>query len=84
MMGYGEIYLHRQNETLLTRTKNFGRTFMKFPPFPPSIVSMVADYEVTMKKQVEIYTPNQKKSAINSMNFVSLIEDSHEKRIFAL
>ncbi len=55
VMGYGEIYLHRQNETLLTRTKNFGRTFMKLPPFPPFIVSMISDYEVTVKKQVHVY-----------------------------
>ncbi len=51
-MGYGEILLHRPNERLLARTRNFGRTFMKFPPFPPFIVSMVSDYEVTIKKQV--------------------------------
>ena len=51
-MGYGVIFLHSRHETLLVHTKNFGRTFMKFPPFPPFIVATISDYEVTIMKQV--------------------------------
>ncbi len=51
-MGYGVIFLHSRNETLLVHTKYFGLNFMKFPTFPPFIVATISDYEVTIMKQV--------------------------------
>ncbi len=50
-MGIGEIYLHHRDETLLTRTRNFGRTILRISPFPPLTQSRATDYVITIKKK---------------------------------